>query len=271
MMTNTASLSAAPQATAQAAPSKALPAGPCLPFPPLDLLIGASLFLDVDGTLVELAERPDLVHVAPDLPERLTHLLARLDGRMALVSGRGAEEVAALIGVPGLTIAGSHGAEIRFGPDKMVVPPRPDALDEALITSKALRAQYPGLLVEDKPQGVALHYRGQPEAEQACHLLAGELAQRLALQVQPGKMVVELRPAGHDKGTAVRRLMEQPAMRGTRPVFIGDDRTDEAAFRAVADMGGAGILVGPAQETAAIYQLPDVASVHAWLDEEVKA
>lgn len=239
--------------------------------PPHGLLNDASLFLDFDGTLVDLAERPDLVRVSPMLPDLLARLASRLDGRVALVSGRGAQEVAALIGAPDLTIAGSHGAEIRSGSGHVSAPPRPVVLDEALAAIDAFAARHPGLLVEDKPQGVALHYRRLPEAAQACQTLAADLAQRLGLHLQPGKMVVELRPAGHDKGTAVRQLMRQPAMTGTRPLFIGDDRTDEAAFRAVADMGGAGILVGPAQDTAAIHQLPDVASVHAWLDQEVKA
>lgn len=270
-MTNTESFSTPETATIPAAGSGAMLHGDAPGPPPPGLLVGASLFLDVDGTLVDLAERPDLVRVSPMLPDLLARLATRLDGRVALVSGRGAEEVAALIGDPGLTIAGSHGAEIRSGSGQISARPRPPVLDEALAVIDAFAACHPGLLVEDKPQGVALHYRRRPEAAQACQTLAADLARRLGLHRQPGKMVVELLPAGHDKGTAVRRLMEQPAMAGTRPVFIGDDHTDEAGFRAVAAMGGAGILVGSVRETTAIHRLPTVASVHAWLDKEVTA
>lgn len=246
-----------------------MPKGDNLALPPRGLLAGASLFLDFDGTLVDLAERPDLVHVSPDLTPLLARLSAHLGGRVALVSGRGAQEVAGLIGDPGLTIAGSHGAEFRFGPGHMLAPTRPASLDEALAVITAFATRHPGLLVEDKPQGVALHYRRLPEAGQACQTLTADLADRLGLQLQPGKMVFELRPAGHDKGTAIRHLMGQPAMQGTRPIFIGDDRTDEAAFRVAAEMGGAGIVVGPVSATSALYHLPTVASVHVWLDNEV--
>lgn len=234
--------------------------------PPKGLLTGASLFLDFDGTLVELAERPDGVAVAPGLAPLLGRWADRLEGRLALVSGRGLADLDGLIGDLPFPVAGSHGAEIRLG-DRLLAPPRSAALDEALAALSAFAADHPGVLVEDKPLGVALHYRMAPEAAQACHALAGDLAMRLDLHLQTGKMMVELRPAGADKGTAVRRLMQE--MPGTRPVFIGDDDTDEPAFRVAAELGGAGILVGPPRDTAAHYRLSGVAAVHAWLAGEV--
>jgi trehalose 6-phosphate phosphatase len=127
------------------------------------------------------------------LPDLLARLASRLNGRVALVSGRGAQEVAALIDVPGLTIAGSHGAEILSASGRLA-PPRPAVLDEALAAINAFAARHPRLLVEDKPQGVALHYRRLPGAAQTCQTLAADLARRLGLRVQPGKMVVELLP-----------------------------------------------------------------------------
>jgi trehalose 6-phosphate phosphatase len=191
-MTNTESFSTPETAAVQTAASGPL-AGGWAHASPHGLLDGTSLFLDVDGTLVDLAERPDLVRISPLLPDLLARLASRLNGRVALVSGRGAQEVAALIDVPGLTIAGSHGAEILSASGRLW-PPRPAVLDEALAAINAFAARHPRLLVEDKPQGVALHYRRLPGAAQTCQTLAADLARRLGLRVQPGKMVVELLP-----------------------------------------------------------------------------
>jgi trehalose 6-phosphate phosphatase len=129
-----------------------------------------------------------------------------------------------------------------------------------------LASQHPGLIVEDKPLGAALHYRQCPAAEAECVRLATELARHHALYLQPGKMMIEVRAAGGDKGTAIRTLMREPDMAGTRPVFMGDDHTDEPGFAAVAELGGAGILVGEPRETAARYRLEGVEAALAWLE-----
>jgi trehalose 6-phosphate phosphatase len=138
-------------------------------------------------------------------------------------------------------------------------------LGEARAALLGFAEERPGLLVEEKPASIALHYRGAPQHEETALALVGALAARTGLALQPGKMVVELRPPGADKGDAVRRLMAEPAFAGKRPVFVGDDLTDEHAFTAAAEMGGAGILVGPPRETAAAWRLDDVAAVAAWL------
>ena len=129
-----------------------------------------------------------------------------------------------------------------------------------------LRRQHSKILVERKPFGVALHYRQAPEAEQHCRALAMELANETGLQLQSGKMVLELKAPGADKGSALSLFMAGSEMSGTRPVFVGDDETDEAGFEAAARLGGAGVLVGPLRSSAAAFRLPDVESTLRWLE-----
>ena len=248
-----------PCAPAGGADACALPAPPARPGSRI------SLFLDFDGTLVELAEAPDRVVVGQPLPGLLSRLDDALEGRIALLTGRGADMVAALLGDISFPVAGSHGAELRIAGD-LVSPPRPAQLDEVLAAMQRFAAERPGLLVESKPLGVALHYRQRPQDEEACLDLAKALAAPLGLHVQTGKMVAELRAAGANKGSALRALMDRDEMRGSCPLFLGDDATDEPGFLAAADLGGAGVLVGPARATAARYRLDSVAAVHAWLE-----
>jgi trehalose 6-phosphate phosphatase len=235
------------------------------PPPPPDLLVGASLLLDFDGTLVEIAERPDAIVVDARLTSLIDRLSAALPGRVAIVSGRALDEIDRLIGAGSLAIGGSHGVELRL-PDGRRSGPRPPAgLAQVVAAMRELQAVHPLLVVEEKPFGAALHYRTAPEAEAACRSLAAELAGRDGWALQEGKMVAEVRAAGQDKGAALRTLMREPPMLGTVPVFIGDDHTDETAFAAATELGGAGILVGPPRPTAALYRLDDVSAVRAWL------
>ncbi len=237
-----------------------------LPPPTPDLLRRASLFLDFDGTLVEIADRPDGVSVAREVPSLLARLGAAVPGGVAIVSGRPVGEVQALVAPAALAIAGSHGLEIAGADGDTAAPDRPAALDTALASAQAFAADHPGTLVEDKPFGVGLHYRGAPDAAGAICALAEELAARHDLHLQHGKMVVELRLAGRDKGAAVEWLMREPLRQRTVPVFVGDDVTDEAGFAAAVAMGGAGILVGPPRDTAATHRVDGVRDVLAWLD-----
>lgn len=237
-----------------------------LPPPPVTLLRDASLFLDFDGTLVEIAARPDGVAVEQHVRDLLAAVQKRLHGRLAIVSGRAAANLGALLGDSSIIVAGSHGAELCW-PDGRIVAPEPQTFDAAArALLQELDAKYPGVLVEYKPLGVALHYRQAPEAEADCHAVAIEIADRTGLLLQSGKMVVELRMACADKGTAVRALMQEAPMREGRPVFIGDDETDEAGFRAAAMLGGAGVLVGEARPTAALYRLAGVDQALSWLE-----
>ncbi|WP_404338225.1 trehalose-phosphatase [Sphingomonas sp. MMS12-HWE2-04] len=235
--------------------------------PPIELLADASLFLDFDGTLVELAARPDSVRVDTRLATLMERLHDRLDGRLALITGRGAGQVRALFDAPRFTVAGSHGLEFLYPDGRTALAPRPPTLDTALAEMRAFAAARPGLLVEDKPLGAALHYRCEPEAEADSIALAQGLAARHGLYLQTGKMMIELRAGGGDKGEALRLLMASPEMAGTVPVFLGDDDTDEPGFIAAALLGGAGVLIGDERPTAARYRLSGVAAVLDWLEE----
>lgn len=235
--------------------------------PPVELLSDASLFLDFDGTLVELAARPESVRVNARLATLVERLVDRLDGRVALITGRGAAQVRSLFDAPRFTVAGSHGLEFHHSDGSTDRAPRPEMLDAALAEMQAFAAGRPGLIVEDKPLGAALHFRCEPEAEADCIDLAQTLAARHGLHLQTGKMMIELRAGGGDKGEALRRLMASPERAGTVPVFLGDDDTDEPGFIAAALLGGAGVLIGEERPTAARYRLSGVAAVLDWLEE----
>ena len=238
-----------------------------LPPPPPALLDGAALFLDFDGTLVDIAPRPDMVHVDAELAALMARLAEHLDGRVAIVSGRPAGEIAALFGTAahGLVIAGSHGLELRHADGRTATADRPPALDTVRDAFRAFAARDPALLVEDKPLGVALHYREAPAHGADADALAATLADEHALRLQPGKMVAEVRSPAGDKGQAIAALMREPGMVAARPLFLGDDETDEPAFRAAVAAGGHGILIGAIRPTAATHVLPDVAAARAWL------
>ncbi|HMC91925.1 MAG TPA: trehalose-phosphatase, partial [Allosphingosinicella sp.] len=213
--------------------------------PPLADLADPALFLDFDGTLVALAEAPDSVAVTPELLPLLDRLAAMLAGRLAILTGRALDDLDRHLAAPHLVAAGSHGLELRRGAAPAAPPEPPRGLAEARAALAAFAAGEPGLLVEDKPAGVALHYRLSPHREEEAVALAQNLAARTGLFVQRGKMVVELRPSGADKGDALRALMGEPPFAGARPVFVGDDLTDEDGFRAATALGGFGIIVGP--------------------------
>lgn len=234
--------------------------------PPIDLLRGdASLFLDFDGTLVEIAETPDAVVVSEQMRAVLLMLFEQLDGRVALISGRPAEQVAALLDRPVLDIVGSHGMEFRWADGRRALVERPPGLAIAGERMRAFASGHPGVFLEEKPLGRALHFRQAPEAGPACEALAAELARAHDLHFQPGKMMIEVRAPGGDKGEAVRALMAEPGRASTRPLFMGDDHTDEPGFAAAKALGGAGILVGPPRATAARYRLDGVPEALAWL------
>ena len=234
--------------------------------PPPALPATAALFLDFDGTLVALADRPEAVTVPDSLHGLLARLGQRLNGRLAVVSGRDVDTLRRRFGLASVAMAGSHGSEISVDPGRIERPEAPDSLAEVGAAFDALAARHDGLLVERKPLGVCLHYRRAPDMEDACKRLARELSERHGLHCQDGKMMAELRAGDDHKGSAIRQLMELEPFAGGTPLFLGDDVTDEDGFEAVAGLGGHGILVGPPRRTAAAYRLDDVAAVHRWLE-----
>lgn len=248
-----------------AAPTRDLPSADLPAPPPLRLDRRTALFLDFDGTLVEIAERPDAVEVARSLPALLETLSDRLEGRVALVSGRSLAALEGLLGPVKLAMAGSHGGEFRPAAGAEVFPladPLPGAVVNAL--SDFARANG-GLLVEPKPFSVAVHYRRHPEALEGLLTRAEGIASQAGLALKHGKQVIELVMPGSDKGSAVARFMELGTFAGTAPLFVGDDVTDEDAFHAVGAYGGKGVLVGAMRPTAARWRLSGVGAVHRWL------
>lgn len=236
-----------------------------LPPPPHQLLAQASLFLDLDGTLIEIAARPDAVQVDAGLIQLLDGLSRRLDGRVVVVSGRPAADLHRLLGPARVAIAGSHGAERQLPAGHLQTPAPAGLPDHVLTQLTGLASRHPGVLIEVKPFGVALHYRLAPDSAGACLAAAGKIAAAEGFLLQPGKQVIELKFHPISKGDAVRAFMSSPPLSAGRPLFIGDDLTDEAGFAATAALGGAGILVGPPRPTEASYRLADVASALQWL------
>ncbi len=236
-----------------------------LPSPPVSLLDGAALFLDFDGTLVELAETPDSIRVSPRLRSLLDRLRHRLEGRLAIVSGRSLADLDRHLPSSGIAFSGSHGLELKLADGTALPLSVPIGLDDVHERVRRFAAETDGLIAEEKPAGIALHYRRAPDAGARVAQFMEELARKRGFSVQHGAMVSELRPDGADKGDALRAFMTEPEFADARPLFVGDDLTDEHGFAAAAELGGAGILVGPARKTAARYRLPSVAAVADWL------
>jgi trehalose 6-phosphate phosphatase len=235
------------------------------PHPPTDILAGSALFLDFDGTLVDLAEAPDAISVPGELHLLLHDLAERLKGRLAIVSGRSLADLDRHLPGQTLAMAGSHGLEVRLADGTNLPLAVPGWIDSARNEVRAFAAGREGLLVEEKPASVALHFRRAPGLEQEVSQFLTGLAARSGLELLRGKMVGELRPRGADKGDAVRAFMAEPEFAGARPVFVGDDLTDEHAFAAVAQLGGSGVLVGAERATAATFRIEGVDGVANWL------
>lgn len=224
-----------------------------------------ALFLDFDGTLVDIADTPDGIAVPAALGLRLETLATRLDGRVALVSGRSLDDLETHLGLVRLVRAGSHGIDMRRADGTSMggaATPLPLAVMEEVAR---FALENPTILLEAKSHGAALHFRASPELEGLVTAFAKVLAERFSLRLIRGKCVVELVRREADKANAVRILMQDPEFAGAFPVFIGDDVTDEDGFHAVADLGGAGILVGLRLDTQARYRLRNPQEVHEWL------
>lgn len=226
-----------------------------------------ALFLDLDGTLLDLEEHPSAVRVDPPLRRLLADLADALDGALALVSGRAIADLDRLLAPLSLPCAGQHGLEWRGGDGVLRRHPAPPLTDGIEHAMAAFAAAHPGTVFEPKGASFAVHFRGRPDAARAATALVTDLAGRAGTgwEVLHGKMLVELRPAGAHKGAGIRRLLELPPFAGRRPVFLGDDWTDEDGFVAVNDLGGVSVAVGVDRDTHARYRLGGVADVLAWL------
>ena len=229
-------------------------------------------FLDVDGTLLDIADTPNAVYVDTAMLDLIARLYRESGGAMALVSGRAISDLEKLLGTLRLPLAGQHGLERRDAAGRLWMHAAPPAAKCAIKEALApVLQRHPGLLLEDKGLTLALHYRLAPHLASYAHRLMGRLAEDAGagLEVQLGKRVAEVKPSGIDKGTAVAEYLLESPFKGRRPVFIGDDLNDEHGFAEVNKLDGISIKVGNGVSCAR-YRLPDVAAVRRWLGNELK-
>jgi trehalose 6-phosphate phosphatase len=208
----------------------------------------SAILLDIDGTLLDLAPTPREVWVPPGLSKTLNRLLMRTSGALALVSGRSLNDIDLIFAPEQFPAVGGHGAEMRLSTDSEAVATHAPPMDKELKRRLAAIAKLsPGILLEDKGYSLALHYRLAPHAEKAIYeavaLIRADLP-NAPIEVLPGKCVCEIKHSGFNKATGVRELMTHEPFKGRRPIFIGDDVTDEAVFGIMPDLGGLAFSVG---------------------------
>jgi trehalose 6-phosphate phosphatase len=240
---------------------------------PPSLSASCALFLDLDGTLFDLAPSPDRVRPDPSVLALLPALGHLLGGAVAMITGRTIADADRLFPGRALPMAGQHGFERRGADGAMhrhVVPT--DRLDRMRHAIGRFAAHHPGLLLEDKGLTLALHYRLAPRLAPQVHRLLHALVAETGGEwtLQKGHRVLEVKPAGRDKGSAILDFMAEAPFRGRVPVVAGDDLTDEYGFAEVKAQGGWAVKVGPGS-TCADFRLPGVAAVRQWLAASVAA
>ncbi|NMM11465.1 MAG: trehalose-phosphatase [Polaromonas sp.] len=223
-----------------------------------------ALFLDFDGTLVDLAPQPEAVRIEGDLISILAELAAYLSGALAIVSGRRLMDLDHFLTPLKLPSAAEHGAQCRLSQGQVVRMASPD-LRNVTQRARALAERHSGLHLEIKSAAVALHYRHAPELEsQALQVMLDAAASTPGMELLRGKFVFEVKPAQISKGTAIGAFMADAPFAGRTPLFAGDDATDEAGFSAVQLLGGQGIKVG-AGLTLAHHRCATPAALRQWL------
>ena len=233
--------------------------------PPLLEPADDALFLDLDGTLLEIADHPAAVSASTDLRSLLRELCTRFDGACAIITGRTVADADAILQGALGAIAGVHGAELKTPVASTVqwsVAHEPVWAARADAFALASRLN---LLIEDKKASLALHYRHAPELAERVREAAADIAATHGLRVMQGQLVVELLAGQRTKGDALDAFMRQPPFAGRRAIAVGDDVTDEDAFKAAASFNGFGVLVGERRHSAARFALEDPSSVAAWL------
>jgi trehalose 6-phosphate phosphatase len=207
-----------------------------------------AILLDIDGTLLDLMPTPREVWVPPGLAETLNRLLVRTSGALAMVSGRSLNDIDLIFAPDQFPAVGGHGAEMRIEPDSESVAAHAPPMDKELKRRLAAIAKLsPGILLEDKGYSLALHYRLAPHAEKAIYAAVSLIRADLPnapIEVLPGKCVCEIKHSGFTKATGVRELMTREPFKGRRPLFIGDDVTDETVFAIMPDFDGLAFSVG---------------------------
>jgi trehalose 6-phosphate phosphatase len=236
--------------------------------PPPQLTADFALFLDFDGTLVDLAATPSLVRVADTLPALLRHVVRSLDGAVAIVTGRPIAVIDGLLSHAIPLVAGLHGAEVRDGRRHTArIMASPEAIQVARSVLGAFGRANPEILLEDKGTSIALHFRDTPRLRDACRNAIDDCIRRTdgELDRVDGVYVTEIKPATVSKVRAIETFMRKSPFIGRRPIFIGDDISDEPAFDCAGRLRGYGIVVGDRSPTLAKSRLPSVTDVHQWL------
>jgi trehalose 6-phosphate phosphatase len=232
-----------------------------------------ALFLDIDGTLIDIAPTPTMVVIPPDLPNLLQSLAFRLDGAVALVSGRSLADIDRLFAPPRVCGAGQHGAEIRL-PDgtTWIFDGATRQLGALLPEVTSFAQARPGILVENKGMTIAVHCRQVPQYQAELGEFLRDLAARSGghLETIHGHRVFEIKPRNLSKRTAVEHFMRAAPFAGRQPIFIGDDRTDEDGFAAVKALGGYAIRVGPDVPSLATSRIAGPAETRAFLSHVVE-
>jgi trehalose 6-phosphate phosphatase len=234
----------------------------------LQRLDQCAVLLDIDGTLLDLAPTPREVWVPPGLATTLNRLLDRTAGALALVSGRSLNDIDLIFAPDQFPAVGGHGAEMRICGDSEAVATYAAPMDKELKRRLAAIAKLsPGILLEDKGYSLALHYRLAPHAEKAIYAAVSLIRADLPnapIEVMPGKCVCEIKHSGFNKASGVRELMSHEPFKGRRPIFIGDDVTDESVFAIMPELGGVAFSVGRrAQGVANHFDEPR--DVREWL------
>ena len=229
-------------------PEKTLPNAISAPGDFARRLEECAILLDIDGTLLDLAPTPREVWVPPGLARTLNGLLEKTAGALALVSGRSLNDIDLIFAPEQFPAVGGHGAEMRISADNESVATHAPPMDKELKRRLAAIARLsPGILLEDKGYSLALHYRLAPHAEKAIYeaiaLIRADLP-NAPIELMPGKCVYEIKHSGFNKATGVLELMSHEPFRGRRPIFIGDDVTDESVFALMPDLGGLAFSVG---------------------------
>jgi trehalose 6-phosphate phosphatase len=228
----------------------------------------SAILLDIDGTLLDLAPTPREVWVPPGLAKTLNRLHERTSGALALVSGRSLNDIDLIFAPDQFPGVGGHGAEMRLSMDSDSVATHAPPLDKELKRRLAAIARLsPGILLEDKGYSLALHYRLAPHAEKAIYAAVSLIRADLPnapIEVMPGKCVCEIKHSGFTKATGVLELMTHEPFKGRRPLFIGDDVTDESVFAIMPDLRGLAFSVGRrAKGVAGHFDEPS--DVRQWL------
>jgi len=227
-----------------------------------------AILLDIDGTLLDLAPTPREVCVPPGLATTLNRLIEKTSGALALVSGRSLNDIDLIFAPEQFPAVGGHGAEMRLSTDSEAVATHAPPMDKELKRRLAAIAKLsPGILLEDKGYSLALHYRLAPHAEKAIYeavsLIRADLPNAL-IEVLPGKCVCEIKHSGFNKATGVVELMTHEPFKGRRPIFIGDDVTDESVFAIMPDFGGLAFSVGRRAKGVASH-FDEPRDVREWL------